>query len=539
MNKSLRLMLTLLSSGVLVACSTADSPQKQSRELLSYTIGDPDDELHLMVSEGASARSGPHVVLKENQKVNLFGVDFVFRKGVLTATKNGEEERFTSPGSYYMYVTPETRKWKSGRRMPSFEGIVYSGSRQDDAARRKLEDSLPELIRAVKANSRERVNALLAKGANVNVRDENGYTPLHEAARAGLTDMARLLIAKGARVRDDGPGGLTPLHLAAEHGFTDTVRLLLENGADVNVKAPDGRTPLYVAAAHGHAETVRLLLRKGADVNVRERLGETPLSRAVRTRSVETVRLLLEKGADVKVVDLDGKSLLHWAAHADIARMLIDRDLDVNAGARAGSTPLHTAAKQDFYDVAELLLEKGADVKAKDMAGVTPLHEARSVAVARLLIKHGADVNARDERGSTPLHWAETAGLASLLIRQGAEVDARDVDGCTPLHVAARAGRPDVVRLLIARGADVKAKGDGGTPLDCAERNADDGELPESMRRAARDCALLLREAMKKQPYPPDTSAYVYRCFESNPQWLRKPRSAAACLGEAGVRSGL
>ena len=117
-------------------------------------------------------------------------------------------------------------------------------------------------------------------------------------------------------------------------------------------------------------------------------------------------------------------------------------------------------------------------------------------------------------------------------------MDARDVDGCTPLHVAARAGRPDVVRLLIARGADVKAKGDGGTPLDCAERNADDGELPESMRRAARDCALLLREAMKKQPYPPDTSAYVYRCFESNPQWLRKPRSAAACLGESGVRCG-
>ncbi len=498
-NQYVHLILSILFSGVLAACSTADYSQKQSREPQRYTIGDPDDELLLIVSEGASALGGPHVVLKENRKVNLFGVDFVFSKGVLTATKNGEEESFTSPGSYYMYVTPETGKWKSGRSMPSFEGIVHSSPNQDDAARRKLEDSLPELTRAVKANSMERVNELLAKGENVNVRDENGYTPLHEAARAGLTDMARLLIAKGARVRDDGPGGLTPLHLAAEHGVTDTVRLLLENGADVNVKAPDGRTPLYEAAAQGHAETVRLLLRKGADVNVRERLGETPLSRAVRTRSVETVRLLLEKGADVKVVDLDGKSLLHWAGHADIARLLIDRGLDVNAGARAGSTPLHTAVGQDFYDVAELLLEKGADAKARDMTGVTPLHEARSVAVARLLIKHGADVNARDERGSTPLHWAETAGLASLLIRQGAAVEARDVDGCTPLHVAARAGRPDVVRLLIARGADVKAKGDGGTPLDCAERNADDGELPESMRRIARECALLLRDVMKKQ----------------------------------------
>lgn len=314
-NQYVHLILSILFSGVLAACSTADYsqkqsreqadlPQKQSREPHRYTIGDPDDELLLIVSEGASALGGPHVVLKENRKVNLFGVDFVFSKGVLTATKNGEEERFTSPGSYYMYVTPETGKWKSGRSMPSFEGIVHSSPNQDDAARRKLEDSLPELTRAVKANSMERVNELLAKGENVNVRDENGYTPLHEA---------------------------------------------------------------------------------------------------------------------------------------------------------------------------------------------------RSVAVARLLIKHGADVNARDERGSTPLHWAETAGLASLLIRQGAAVEARDVDGCTPLHVAARAGRPDVVRLLIARGADVKAKGDGGTPLDCAERNADDGELPESMRRIARECALLLRDVMKKQ----------------------------------------
>lgn len=498
-HKYIHMILSIFSSGVLVACSTADPPQKQSRELHSYTIGDPDDELLLIVSEGASALRGPHVVLKDNQKVNFFGVDFVFRKGVLTATKNGEEERFTSPGSYYMYVTPETGKWKSGRSMPSFEGIVHSSPNQDDAARRELEDSLPELIRAVKANSMERVNELLAKGANVNVRDENGYTPLHEAARAGLTDMARMLIAKGARVRDNVASGLTPLHLAAEHGFTDTVRLLLENGEDVNVKTPGGLTPLYEAAAQGHAETVRLLLRKGADVNVRERMGETPLSRAVRTRSVETVRLLLEKGADVKVVDEYGNSLLHWAGHADIARMLIGRGLDVNARGCAGDTPLHTAAEQDFYDVTELLLEKGADAKARNETGVTPLHKARSVAVVRLLIKHGADVNARDERGSTPLHWAETAGLASLLIGQGAEVESRDVDGCTPLHVAARVGRPDVVRLLIARGADVKARAHGRTPLDYAERNADDGEIPESMRRTARECALLLREAMKKQ----------------------------------------
>jgi len=85
------------------------------------------------------------------------------------------------------------------------------------------------------------------------------WSDLHSAASAGDAERVRELLKKGAdpNVRDEY--GNTPLHVAAYEGHVDVVRLLLEHGADPTVKNKDGDTPLDLARARGHREVVSLI----------------------------------------------------------------------------------------------------------------------------------------------------------------------------------------------------------------------------------------------------------------------------------------
>jgi len=133
-------------------------------------------------------------------------------------------------------------------------------------------------------------------------------------------------------------------------------------------------------------------------------------------------------------------------------------------------TPLHEAvAKQDPAAV-KALLASGAAVNAKDEYGGTPLHWAavrESVEVVRLLAAAGADVNARDADGWTPLRRAAEAfdphvEVVEELLAAGADVNARDANGWTPLFGAVRSERADMVKALAGARADLSAKGDPG-----------------------------------------------------------------------------
>jgi hypothetical protein len=105
----------------------------------------------------------------------------------------------------------------------------------------------------------ERVKKLLEEGADPNIRDGDGNTPLHFAASKGCAEVARLLLEHGADPNAQDKSGETPLHVAASMGHVDVVRLLLERGADPSIRNREGKTPLDIARERGHREVVSLI----------------------------------------------------------------------------------------------------------------------------------------------------------------------------------------------------------------------------------------------------------------------------------------
>jgi ankyrin repeat protein len=116
----------------------------------------------------------------------------------------------------------------------------------------------------------EVLSLLLSQGANPNAASENPthVTPLHSAVahrRAEVSlSMARALLEHGANPNLKQQGGYTPLHQAAHHGQDPMIELLLSHGADVSATTESGQTPLQLAEKAGHVSTAELLRSHGA-----------------------------------------------------------------------------------------------------------------------------------------------------------------------------------------------------------------------------------------------------------------------------------
>ncbi len=221
------------------------------------------------------------------------------------------------------------------------------------------------LLWATKNNNKEIVELLIAYGADVNLKDNDGQTPPHWATKHGYQEIVELLIARGADVNLKDNDGQTPLHWATKHAYQEIVELLIAHGADVNLKDNDGQPPLlHWAAKHGYQERVKMLIAHGADVNLQDISGDTPLYEAASRGHQDIVKLLIAHGADVNLQDIIGDNPLHRAAsrgHQEIVELLIAHGADVNLKNKSGNTPIRSAAGKVYYkDIVELLKKHGA-----------------------------------------------------------------------------------------------------------------------------------------------------------------------------------
>ncbi len=162
------------------------------------------------------------------------------------------------------------------------------------------------------------LHQLLAQGAQLESRDEQGRTALLVATHGNQVAAAKALIEAGADVNAKDTIDDSPYLYAGARGLNDILRLTLSHGADLQSTNRYGGTALIPAAERGHVETVQLLIDAGVDVNHLNRLHWTALLEAVilgdgGPRHVEIVRRLLAAGADRQIADKDGVTALEHA----------------------------------------------------------------------------------------------------------------------------------------------------------------------------------------------------------------------------------
>ncbi len=413
-----------------------------------------------------------------------------------------------------------------------------------------------EVADAAMKGNRDAVRAALARKADVNAPQVDGTTALHWAVRADDGEMADLLIRAGARAAAANREGMTPMQLAAANGSAAMIVRLIKAGADPNAPLTEyGDTALMMAARTGKTDALEVLLEGSAKVNAAETWGgTTALMWAAAERHPAAVKVLIDHGADVNarskfVAAANGRGfegrtpsarssaqgaeefasglltpLMFAAREGDVesARLLVAAGAEVNAVAGDGKDALGLAIFNGNYQVASLLVDSRAAVNREDTQGFTPLFWAvdrRNMETApnfpwmvtadplpliRQLLDAGANPNAlinntpraRMRAGSprivfaTPLMRAAFSGdldLVKLLLAHGADPRITSKDGETMVEAAAGLGfiqgyskgrapaeRLEVVKLFVEGGADVNAADDYGiTPLMVAANMGD------------------------------------------------------------------
>jgi ankyrin repeat protein len=317
-----------------------------------------------------------------------------------------------------------------------------------------------------KRNAGAMVKLLLSRGADVKPRElyydwptqisqeprvqyhpVGGLTALLYAARDGCYECVEALIGKGADVNVPTPEGVTPLMIALDNDNNDVAKLLLDHGAEPGVWDWWGRTALYIAVDRRDGGSSGGGLKVLVDA-----------SHSAHFSSMDIIKFLLAAN-----VDPSPELRMHRPTRGGYTGRFSDPLLDT------GCTPLLRATLGNDTEVIQALLAKGASPNVNAM-GVTPFLVAAgagaggrggpavasagaSIALMDLFLQHGADVN------------AQVTGTKTYSMRIARSPSTNE--GITALHIAAQAGRADLVRYLLEKGADPKiADSNGRKPID-------------------------------------------------------------------------
>jgi RNA polymerase sigma factor (sigma-70 family) len=282
-----------------------------------------------------------------------------------------------------------------------------------------------------------------------------------EELGALLTESPELVEAEGAHPYGWGYD-VGPLHMAVQWDQAEKIEMLLDHGADVEAVDGSGMRPLHLALIYRCPGAARLLVERGAAVDVWAAAG---LGDAARVRALLEDAPELANSAD----GYQGTTPLHWAATAEVARLLLERGADPAVPDAHGNSPARWAAGYCAVrpGVAEFLMAETGESDVFMACALGRMDAVRDFLDADPDLLR-ASIGPRDVLSCaffysdfTPLHVAAfhgRAGVAALLLERGAHVAGTPCDGFRPLHAAAAFGNVETVQVLLDAGADLQVE---------------------------------------------------------------------------------
>lgn len=376
---------------------------------------------------------------------------------------------------------------------------------------------------------------LFTTKTDINSQDENGDTAIHVCARINEPDLITFLVFKGADIEIANKEGDTPLLVAIKNDNIDAAKTLIALKANIFAKDEDGISALQTAIAKNEAwydiminektgqirsvngdtivhyfvrtfdeKAIDYCIKKQLPLSVKNNNGETPVALCYQNVldevAVRIAAKLIQSGAEcergnfayfedaVKTHNTllrftDGQTPLHIATisgHTGVVNYLLNEKTSarlsdlLQAQDIAGSTPLHEAVRYGQVNIARLLLSYGAKVDAIDAVGKSPflliIPAEKQYAMYNTLVNYNADVTQKDMYGDTVLHVCTMAGVKtdvlSYLVSHGAPINERNKKGVTPLNLAIEKNNLEHIVFYAQAGADINAEDmEGNTPL--------------------------------------------------------------------------
>ena len=409
-------------------------------------------------------------------------------------------------------------------------------------------------------------------------RSRNETSALRLAMYFKYERLANRLLESGADANIQDVFGMTPLMWAAQVGDIEMTTSILKLPIPLNAINNDGETALHLAISHRHEDVTAVLVdQRDVDVNVpaggkRGTRSMTPLMHAIWREEINIVRKLLTRD-DILVNQKDSQGLaaIHWAGFArnpEIMEALVKvAAIDLEPLHETTSPPLILAAYRDNAYAVRALLDAGVNINIReselDARGTALMRAADrdSVSVVHELLKRQIDWKAKDIYERTAVHSAAINGsidsLAVLLSLRDVEVNIQDINGNTPLHDAA--GLTDdskCLELLLSKGADIEIVNNRGkTPIDIAraqgakkniailkKRYAEDFGIPKrSMTGLSMEELTLMQAAQQGDEAAVDSILTTYKQdksidIEERDDWLqRTPLQHAVYVGHLHI----
>ena len=368
----------------------------------------------------------------------------------------------------------------------------------------------------------QRIQSMLAIGADPTIQNFNGETVLHFACKelGRSPEVLQYIIHKGGDINQPNKMGFYPLHLAGKK--QNLVSILIEGGADLEVRTRNGVTPLSHSISKRRKNVTDILLKAGANVNTVSYMGWTPLHYAAWNGATDTIKDLVSRGGDLSSVTLDGKSVLDIAeekgkaetytfiknylaalnSNGSDGEAISEPDVDEMAVRQVANAkkleqkqtndervrgirmyhchehPLAMGVLQSDPNAVMKAVENGADpneyfkTNYSDSSYCTSMYMAtrfQDEKMIRLLVNLGADINLGKKKPlSSPLHLAAEEGyleITKLLLELGANMKGMNSDADTPFVRAALKCDRNLVNFYEDKGFDINVKDKSGRSL--------------------------------------------------------------------------